>query len=358
VRTIHALPIVLILALTACHPGGSGDPGAAREGLDRNLEPREVRLVSPELREENPAVSLVGEVRAFDAVTVSSEVAGRVEKVLVEVGDRVEAGQALVEVDREVFGIRQQQAEASLAAARAELELAERDLERKQDLLSDKTIPQASFDQAKAGHDLAVANIAAAEAAVGLARLDFANSIVRAPAAGAITARTAVRGQWADVGQGMLRLALGAKVKVVARVPSHWVPYLQGLDGFDFSVRSGEPTRRARLYSIDPVVNEASRSFEVVGTAPANGLRPGLFANITITSPETRRTLWLPVSAIMTSDTPRVMLAADGVVELRRVQTDRRDDGMVEVVSGLADGEEVILDVSGLTRGLPVKVVG
>jgi len=355
VRTIHALPIVLILALTACHPGGSGDPGAAREDLDRNLEPREVRLVTAEAREEKPAVSLVGEIRAFDAVTVSSEVAGRVEKVLVEVGDRVESGQALVEVDREVFHLRQLQAEASLSAARAELELAERDLERKLDLLSDKTIPQASFDQAKAGHDLAVANVAAAEAAVGLARRDFASSIVRAPAAGAITARTVVGGQWADVGQGMLRIALGAKVKVVARVPSHWVPYLQGLD---FSIRPGEPTRRARLYSIDPVVNEASRSFEVVGTAPADGLRPGLFANITLTSPETRMSLWLPVSAVMTSDTPRVMLAADGVIELRRVQTDRRDDGMVEVVSGLDEGEEVILDVSGLTRGLPVKVVG
>ena len=119
-----------------------------------------------------------------------------------------------------------------------------------------------------------------------------------------------------------------------------------------------EPSRRARLYSVDPVVNEASRSFEVVGTAPTDGLRPGLFANITLTSPESQRSLWLPASAVMTSDTPRIMLIADGVVELRRVQTERRDDGMVEVVSGLDEGEEVILDVSGLTRGLPVKVVG
>jgi RND family efflux transporter MFP subunit len=348
------IPILLILS--ACHPGGSEAPEAARDDLEQALEPRQVRLVTPEVRKQQPTVTLVGEVRAFDTVTVASEVAGRVEEVFVEVGDRVGAGDPLAQIDREAFQLRREQAEAELAAAQADLALAERELERKQDLRSDNTIPQAALDQAQATHDLAAARVKAAEATLSLEKRDFEKSIVRAPSAGAVSYRHAVAGQWADVGTPIVRLALGDRVKIAARVPSQWVTYLQGLEGFEFTVRAGEPARSAKLYAIDPVVNDASRSFEVIGTAAGTGLKPGLYATITLTSPESLTSLWLPASAVVASDTPRVYTVADGRVEVRRVQTGDRDDGMVEIVSGLDPEEAVIRDVAGLSRGLPVTV--
>ncbi len=350
-------PMILILSLAACHPGEVEDTTSDRERLDQNLAPKEVQLVQAEVREEQPTVSLVGEVRSFDSVAISSEIAGRVEKVHVEVGDRVKAGQPLVQVDRAAFKMRLQQVEARLKAMTADLELARRALERKRDLLSDKTIPEATFDEAQARHDLADAAVLEAQATRDLAQRDFELSIIRAPASGAISNRSATAGAWADVGQDLLHLAIGSKLKVVARVPSQWVPYLQGLEGFDFTVKAGEPPRRAALYSIDPVVNEASRSFEVIGTTPGEGLRPGLFANITLTAPEPVRTLWLPASAVVASDTPRVFLVEDGAVAVRRIQAGNRDDGMVEIRSGLKATDQVILEVGGLSRGLPVTVV-
>lgn len=349
--------LILTLTLAACHPGGSEDSTTARESLDRNLEPRKVKEIVPEIREERPSVALVGEVRAFDSLRISSEVAGRVEQVDVEVGDRVTKGQALLSVARRTFELRLRQAEARIQAAKADLDLARRELARKQDLVSDKTIPQAAFDQAQARHDLAAAALLEAVATRDLAQHDFEVSIVRAPAAGAVTGRSVVAGQWADVGEGLLEMAIGTKVKIVARVPSHWVGALQGLDGFDFTVGTHQPTRRAKLYSIDPVVQEASRSFEVVGTVPAEGLKPGMFANVTLEAPDIVQSLWLPVAAILTSDTPKVYMAQDGRIAVRRIQTGLRDDGMIEVISGLDQGERVIADVAGLSRDLPVEVV-
>jgi RND family efflux transporter MFP subunit len=313
--------------------------------------------VQPEVREERPAVSLVGEIRPFDHVQVSSEVAGTVESVFVEVGDRVTAGQPLVQIDRDSFRMRLQQAEARVAAAKADLELKRRSLERKEDLLSDRTIPQATFDEAQALFDLAEASLLEAEATRDLAQRDYDKSIVRAPGAGAITVRTTAVGAWADVGMGLVELAVGARVKVVARVPSQWVPYLHGLTTFEFTVRAGEAPRTAKLYSVDPVVSEASRSFEVVGTAPGADLKPGLFANITLVSPEPVTTLWLPATAIMASDTPRVLMVENGETVVRKVQTGERDDGMIEVRAGLDADESVILDVAGLGRAFPVVVV-
>jgi len=357
---VNARPILLsivMLALTACHTGDENSPSDAREHLDAKLEPRTVHLIVPDIREERPSVDLVGEIRAFDTVQISPEVAGRVASVEVEVGDRVSKDRPLVVIDPRPFELRLRQAEARVSAARADLELARRELERKQDLVSDKTIPQAVFDQAQARHDLAAATLSEAVASRDLADRDLELTTVRAPADGTVTARIVVAGQWTDVGAPLVEIALGRRVKVVARVPSHWVTALQGLEGFDFTVQPGESPRRALLYSIDPVVSETSRSFEVVGVAPAAGLKPGLFANIRLDSPETVRTLWIPASALLTSDTPKVYQPRDGRIAVKRVQTGRRADGMIEIVEGLEEGEAVISDVAGLSRDLPVEVV-
>lgn len=349
---------LLVSLLTGCHGSDGDDPAAAAETLERALAPREVQLVTAEVREERPSVQLVGEIRAFDTVTISSEVAGKVDRVLVEVGDRVAADTRLVDVDRETFRIYLQQAEANLAAAEADLALAEKDLERKRDLRSDETIPQSAFDQAQAAHDLAAARVAAATAARDLAQRNFERSAIRAPAAGAITQRMVVAGQWADLGAGLLNLAVGDKIKVSARVPEAWAPELAGLEEFTFSVGVSGPVHAAKLYSVEPVVEEASRSFEIVGTAANDGsITPGMFANVVLEAPKVRQSLWLPAAAVATSDLPQVLMVEEGAIAFRKVRIGRRADGLIEIADGLSADEAVVADVSGLSRGIPVTIV-
>ena len=347
-----------VTLLAGCHGSGDDDLTAAAETLERALAPREVRLITPEVREERPSVQLVGEVRAFDTVIVSSEVAGKVDRVLAEVGDRVAAGTPLAEVDRETFRIYQQQAEANLAAANADLALADKDLERKRDLRSDETIPQSAFDQAQAAHDLATARVAAASASLDLARRNSDRSVIRAPAAGAITQRLVVAGQWAEVGVGLFHLAVGDRIKVSARVPEAWAPELAGLEEFTFTVGVSGPVHTAKLYSVQPVVEQASRSFEIVGTAANDGsIKPGMFANVVLETPTVKQSLWLPAAAVATSDLPQVLMVEDGAIVFRTIRIGRRDDGLIEIADGLSPNEAVIADVSGLGRGIPVTVV-
>jgi RND family efflux transporter MFP subunit len=349
---------LLVTLLAGCHGANDDDPAAAAEILERALAPREVRLVSPEVREERPSVQLVGEVRAFDTVAISSEVAGKVDRVLAEVGDRVAAGTPLAEVDRETFRIYQQQAAANLAAANADLALAGKDLERKRDLRSDETIPQSAFDQAQAAHDLATAQVAAASASLDLAQRNSDRSVIRAPAAGAITQRLVVAGQWAEVGVGLFHLAVGDRIKVSARVPEAWAPELAGLEEFTFTVGVSGPVHTAKLYSVQPVVEQASRSFEIIGTAANDGsMKPGMFANVTLEAPTAKQSLWLPAPAVATSDLSQVLMVEDGAIVYRKVRIGRRSDGLIEIADGLSPNEAVIADVSGLSRGIPVTVV-
>jgi len=353
-----------LLSLLACHPNGEQDPENAANVIKEALAPQDVELVEPVIRSEHPELHLVGSARAFETVNISSEVVGNIDKVLVEVGNTVNEGDPLIEVDRETFRLWLNQANANLEASKAELNLATKELERKRDLLSDKTIAQATFDQAEAAHALAAARVGSANATRDLAQRDLDRSIIRAPSDGTIAKRYAVKGQWADINQSLIELAMGSQIKVAARVPEFWMPNLSGLKGFDFTVGTSEKTYHATLYSIEPVVSQNSRSFEVVGTMKISdqAVRPGMFANITLTSPTQHTSLWLPSTAIASSDMPEIMMVADDKIVLRKVQTGRRDtdffpDGAIEIVSGLEAEEPVIRDVSGLGRGIPVRVI-
>ncbi len=357
---LSLLVVAATVMLAACHPSAGGeDPASVAVDREAALAPRDVHLITPAVREERPTLDLVGEVRPLDSVEVSSEVAGKVDRVMVEVGDRVREGQPLAEVDRSTYRLRLAQVGAELAAARADLELATKDLDRKKDLLSDHTISQAAFDQASAAHDLARARVASAEAARDLAQRDFDRSVVRAPAAGAVTRRVAVVGQYADVGKTLFELALGDVVKVAAEVPAEWAPRLSGLEGFDFEAGLSGTARHARLYSVDPAVDASNRSFEVVGLADNRdgALRPGMFATITLASPGTVHSLWLPARAVVTSDMYQVLRVADGKVAVQDVEVGRREEDQIEIVRGVEQGEVVIADVAGLSRGIPVRVV-
>jgi RND family efflux transporter MFP subunit len=348
------------LGLAACHPGGGNDdPGAAREIVDQALEPREVTLVAPELREEQPSLELVGEIRPFESVRISNEVSGRIDRVLVEVGDRVGKGEVIVEIDRETYRLQLQQAEANLAAAKADLVLTEKDLERKKDLLADKTIAQATFDQTLARRDLAEAQVMAAEASRDLSKRDLDRSAVRSLSAGSVSARMVSPGQWIDVGTGVIQLAISDRLKVAARVPETWATRLSGLAEFKFAVGQTDDFKVAKLYSVEPVMQGSSRSFEIVGIAPADGstLRPGMFATVVLQAPTSQQSLWLPASAIATSDTPVVFLVEDNILRDHRVTIGRRADGWIEILSGIDVDLQVVSEVSGLNRGLPVEIV-
>ncbi|MCP4657955.1 MAG: efflux RND transporter periplasmic adaptor subunit [bacterium] len=351
------LGLLAIVLAAGCH-GTDGDQVAeANRMRERALAPRRVQLIEPEVREEHPTLEVVGEVRAFELLTLSAEVDGTIDRMLVEVGDRLGTDEPILEIDRSTYGLRLEEAAARVAAAEAELVVSERELERKRNLLSDQTISQAAFDRALASRELAAAQLRAAQAVRDLAQNDFERGVLRAPQAGVVARRFVAAGEWAEVGTALIELTTGERVKIVAEVPQSWATRLHGLREIEFTIAGGEP-RAATLHSIDPVLDGASRSFEVVGVAdnPSAALRPGMFAQVRLTSPAAVRNLWLPYAAVAPGDMPEVMVVADGRIAVRKVQTGRREAERVEILSGLEEGVEVIREISGLGRGLPVEV--
>ena len=221
---------VLIVSSCSKTSGKAVDSGAAR--------PVAVRIVPVEPRQIRRNVESVGSLFPLDEVTVSSEVEGRVEQVLVDVGDHVSAGQTIVKVVPTELQLTLDQQRASLQQARARLGLsenggdfkdvrgapevkkaaadladAEQKFQRAKTLYEQGLLPKQSFDEAesrlnaaRAAYDLSVqtvenlrAQLAQSKAATSLAQKKVGDSIIRAPFAGQVKERSVTQGQYLKV---------------------------------------------------------------------------------------------------------------------------------------------------------------
>lgn len=170
-----------------------------------------------------------GYVTARRIATVSSKITGKVEEVLIEEGQRVEAGEVMArleavdaEAQRDLAAARVAAARNDAARAAAQLQLAEQTLARTRDLAARQLVSAAALDQAQAERDAlaaqreaAVSNIRVAEESLALAGIGVDNTVVRAPFAGVVTVKAAQPGEMISpisAGGGFTRTGIGTVV--------------------------------------------------------------------------------------------------------------------------------------------------
>src|SRR5215471_19877860 len=242
-RHVSSRSVLLIAVITLLVPFGSScardAPGKSRNGQPDGPQLKaKVRTVPVEQRRQQRVVEAVGSLFAYDEVTVSSEAEGRVEEVMVDVGDRVSKGQTLARVSPVEFQLTVDQQQAALRQAQARLGLSETDGElkdlrqaaevkkaaadladaeqryqRAQSLLETGVIPRQQYDEAeakynaaKATYDLAVqqvenmrASMQQSQVSVNLANKRLRDTQIRAPFAGHIKTREVTAGQYLKI---------------------------------------------------------------------------------------------------------------------------------------------------------------
>ncbi|TLX63431.1 efflux transporter periplasmic adaptor subunit [Stutzerimonas nosocomialis] len=284
----------------------------------------------------------IGTLKASQGVDLSVEVAGTVSQLQFRSGQKVEKGQPILTLDSEVE-------QASLAAAEADLGLARIEFERARSLIDRQSIARSEFDRLNA-------QLQRANATVAQLRASLARKRIVAPFAGTIGIRQVDVGAYIAAGtpvatlqdlstlfvdfylaeQQVPLLGIGQRVRVeVAAYPG---------EGFD-----GE------IVALNPKVEETTRNVLVRAELenPEGRLLPGMFANLQVVLPEEAPKIAIPETAItFTLYGNSVLLVKeqpgeDGneprlVIERRFVETGDRRDGLVVVRKGLAVGERVV----------------
>jgi RND family efflux transporter MFP subunit len=283
----------------------------------------------------------------------------RIATVLVEPGTRVAAGQALLELDRRTLDVQARQAEASLAQARASLELARSQAARGETLLAQNLISGANFDELRANRSKAEAGLAAAEAERDAARLRLGFATLRAPDAGLISARNAQPGQIVSAGTELLRLIRRGRLEWRAEVAEIDLPSLKV--GSAVQLRAPDGSRVAgTIRAVSPAIDPKTRAALIYADLPEPGaLRAGMFAEGRLTVGRAEVSVVPRESVVFRDGFPFVFVLGEGDrVAQRRIETGAAQGDFLEVRSGLAAGERIVVKGAGFLgdRDL-VKVV-
>jgi len=363
-RRVVALFAVVAVAAVGTAACGDGSASAAAESTAAApvaAPAIDVPVVRASVGTIEAALEISGTLAAKSRVGLKPKLPGRLERVLVDVGDRVSAGQAVMTIDRGEVDAQVDAAVASVAVAHAAIENAEATLanavtehDRAKNLFESGALPRQRLDAAQTAHrsavaqrDLAKANLAQAEAALRRTREIQRDTTVYAPVAGFVVERNydpgAIPGDLPVVVVADLR-----QLKLEAGVSELEAGRLKvGLPAaIAVQAKPGE-TFDGQLAAIVPEVDKSNRHFRIeVRVANADGaLLAGMYATARLVVSSAKDALTLPREAVASRDGKRFVLKVDGDKASPVAVVEGLSDGrLVQIVSGLQAGDQVISD--------------
>jgi len=306
-----------------------------------------VEVTSPSRGDLERTLLFSGTIDPWREASLGAQISGRVEKIFVEVGEKVRAGELLVQMSGE-----------QLTQAEAQFRSAEKDWKRMKSLLDKGTITQQAFEKIEAGYEAAQANY----------ELVLESTRIKAPFSGTITAKYLEEGEVFTLMPGaagspaILEIMQLDPVKVVLQIAERDLPAVRR----GMSVRLSAdafPGREfvGRVNRLDPTVDPRSRmgSVELEIQNPRSFLRPGMFARVTVVLETRKGVLTLPAESVLSENGETfVYLVEEGVAQRRSVQTGFSTREVTEILSGVTAEDSVIrVGQRIVTPGQRLKVV-
>ncbi len=335
------------------------------EGNASAAEGKWVEVRRETLRRFTPAV---GTLRARQTTSVSSQVAGRVESVLVDVGDVVKKGQVLVRLDQTFIRLEVEQLKAGLAAARAavvaaQIDVQETDRERKRKtelFQRDSAAPKekddavAYYDRALAGQDAKKALLQQTERQLQYAEERLRETSIVAPYDAVVTKRLVDPGEPVAVvpATRLLEIQEVAVLYLEFSLPQELLGVVKEKTPIAYEVEGlADFKGTGTVATVFPAIDEMTRSFRcrVVVENPDLKLRPGLLARVRVEDRVVKDALVVPKAALsQTASGWQVLASNDGHPVPRSVTVGQTVDDKVEILSGLKEGDRVLLREGGM----------
>jgi multidrug efflux pump subunit AcrA (membrane-fusion protein) len=344
-------------------------------------------------------VELVGTLEGQREVTVSSEVAGRVLATRADLGDHVQAQQALVDIDPREYTMAVDRQQAALQQTLASLGLAKEtdsmpdpeqtsvvrkagaDLadarigfDRTKSLLAKGVIAQQVYDTAEARLKASEASYTSAlegvrnleaqvenlRAQLALARKKVSDTIVRAPFDGTVRARMVEVGQYIKEQGPIMSITSMNPLKLRAGIPEHWFPYVAAGARVEITVEAYAEKFQGRVARVARSVDPQSRTFSIEAEVdnPGERLRPGLFARAVLITSKVDSVLHVPASAVISYyGVQKIYAIENGQIRELVVKLGDRFGDVIEVTDGLTSGTWIAAtELTRIHQGVRVEI--
>lgn len=357
---------LILLAATGGALAADGAANAAKAGA--------LPVVTASAATAGAPTAYDGVVESRRQTALAAQVSGAVLALAVQVGDRVKAGQWLVRLDARSAEQGAAAGEAQARVARAALEVADKELARQRQLAADRFISAAALDRAEAEFKAAQAQSAALLAQAAAARTTSAQFTIRAPYDGIVSELPVAQGDMAMPGRVLVVIYDPLALRVSAAVPQsaagaigdgrgvrielpaavdpaqrqqspQRVQVLPAADAatHTLTIRADLAPPRAAPQAPPPVPGQFARLWLPAAVGGAEGGRPGAAAAAAV---------WVPAGAVVRRSemTGLYVLDSAGRALLRQVRLGAQDGARVQVLSGLASGEQVVTDPQAAAR--------
>lgn len=353
-------PLLFFLVIYSCRPAGPEE-----EASEEAFGATPVKVVKVKRQKISEKLVSTGVIEPWRKVNITPDIGGKIAKIYVDEGDRVEEGQLLAELDTRSVLLQLEQAKAGLAVAEANFKDAKRNMERMERLIGEKAVSDQQYEKVKLAYEAAEAQLQQAETSLNLARYQLDVSLMKAPFSGVVASRNAEVGDVINPMMGgfsplsgvltlmdfsRVKINLGLSQQDMVRVKKDQVAYL---------TVSAFPGRRfeGRVSLVSMTADPMSKKFRVEVTVdnPHLLLRPNTFGEVTLEVSTNPRAIVIPQKAVL--DNSYVFLAQGSKARKVEIVLGLQNSSLVEVVRGLEEGDLVIVEGNyGLEDGAEIEV--
>ena len=292
-----------------------------------------VETIVAETSRLESTVDAVGTVLADASAVLRTEVPGQVIERHFEEGQPVSKGDRLFSIEATVL-------EAEVNEVRANVEQSEAAYNRAKELVKNHLVSATEFDTARANYNVSIARLHSAESRLS-------KTVIRAPFDGFIGLRRINVGDYATIGQELVNVVRLDPLRVDFSVPETLLAQVRPGQTIEVAVGAfRDEVFEGVITAIDPQIDVTGHSMAIRARLPNPDLRlrPGLFAQVSISLAVNPNALMVPEQAIWPIGQDKILyIVEDGVANQRVVMLGDRKPGMVEVVSGLKAGEEIVV---------------
>lgn len=324
--------MISLLAIALVLPSCSG--GKKQKAGDANdVKVENVRVMTLESKTIGRELEFSANMEAVEEVKLVPVTPGRIDKILVEVGSRVQKGQILVQMDQ-----------TSLQQAKIQIANLENDFKRYEALKETGAISQQVYDQTVAQLEVQKTSLSYLQN----------NTVIRAPFSGVISAKNYENGELYTGAMPIVTVVQLHTLKTFINVPETYYPQIKkGMKAEVVSDIYSDKTFNASVFNIAPTINSASRTFEVELRMPNQGelLKPGMFGKVKMSLGQATAVVvpYQSVLKLQGSNERYVFVEKDGKAKRITVSLGQRYDDQVELISdSLSQGDNLV--VAGQAR--------
>jgi RND family efflux transporter MFP subunit len=305
-------------------------------------------------------IPVSGALKASQSAIVKARVAGELQDLTVREGDRVTAGQVIARIEPYEYQARVRQAQQQADAAKAQVDIAQRQFENNQALVNQGFISQTALLNSQASLNGAKATHSAALAALDLANKSLADATLHSPLTGVIAQRLAQPGERVAIEARLVEVINLSQLELEAALTAEDASRVRVGMTAQLQVEGVAQPVSAKVLRINPSAQTGSRSILVyLGVKGREGLRQGQFAQGSLGT-ESLQVLAVPVNSVRTDKPqPYVQVIQDGKVAHITVRTGDRSEGEQQslvAVTGVSEGAQVLSGSVGAVReGVQVK---